>query len=76
MSHTETPYRELPLSGYVRQTDLVGRPSKSIRGIIPFSPSTLWRMVAAGEFPKPVKLSARCTAWRVEDIREWMAQRE
>jgi predicted DNA-binding transcriptional regulator AlpA len=29
-------------------------------------------MVKAGKFPAPVKLSQRVTAWRVEDIREWM----
>lgn len=74
--HEDKPLSELPLSGYVRQPDLVGRPSKGVRGLIPFSPSTLWRKVADGTFPKPVKLSPGCTAWRVEDIREWMAQRE
>lgn len=74
--HEDKPLRELPLSGYVRQTDLVGRPSKGIRGLIPFSPTTLWRKVRAGEFPAPVKLSAGVTAWRVEEIREWMAQRK
>lgn len=67
---------DLPMTGYVRQTDLVGRPSKAIRGIIPFSPTTLWRKVRAGEFPAPVKLSAGVTAWRVEAIREWMAQQQ
>jgi len=56
----------LPATGFVRQKQLVP-------GIIPFSPTTLWRKVAAGVFPKPVKLSAGVTAWRVEDIRAWMA---
>lgn len=65
-----------PAMGYVRLNDLVGNRAKTIRGVIPFSAATLWRMVAAGTFPKPVKLSPGCTAWRVEDIREWMAQRK
>jgi prophage regulatory protein len=60
---------ELPSSGYVRQCQL-------IPGILPFSDSTLWRKVKAGEFPRPVKLSKRVTAWKVEDIRAWMAERE
>lgn len=55
----------LPETGYMRQSQLIPI-------IIPFSPATLWRKVKAGQFPKPVKLSARVTAWRVEDIREWM----
>lgn len=57
----------LPAVGYLRQSQL-------IPAILPFSGSTLWRKVNAGEFPKPVKLSARVTAWRVEDIRNWMAK--
>jgi prophage regulatory protein len=66
---------ELPATGYVRQSELVGSRVKKVRGIIPFSPTTLWRKVKAHEFPEPVKLSAGVTAWRVEDIRAWMAQR-
>lgn len=42
------------------------------RGLLPFSDSTLWRKVVAHEFPAPVKLSDRVTAWRVEDVRAWM----
>lgn len=56
---------ELPATGFVRQAQLSPR-------IIPFSPATLWRKVKNGEFPQPVKLSVRVTAWRVEDIRAWM----
>lgn len=69
----QTNAGQLPETGYVRQSDLVGVPSKSIRGIIPFSPATLWRKVKAHQFPEPVKLSAGVTAWRVEDIRAWLA---
>jgi predicted DNA-binding transcriptional regulator AlpA len=65
-------HRALPVTGYLRQTDLVGDRKRNVRGIIPFSPATLWRKVKAGEFPEPVKLSVGVTAWRVEDIRAWM----
>lgn len=58
----------LPSTGYVRQSQLVPH-------IIPFSPATLWRKVKAGNFPRPIKLSERVTAWAVEDIREWMESR-
>ncbi|MBS0346639.1 MAG: AlpA family phage regulatory protein [Proteobacteria bacterium] len=57
---------QLPAEGYVRQSQL-------IPAIVPFSPPTLWRKVKAGTFPKPVKLSPRITAWRVEDVRAWLA---
>jgi predicted DNA-binding transcriptional regulator AlpA len=59
---------DLPATGYVRQSQLLG-------GILPLSSPTLWRMVKAGDFPAPVKLSPRVTAWRVEDIRSWMQSR-
>jgi len=50
---------------FIRQRQLIE--SKSV----PFSPSTLWRKVKAGEFPQPVKISSHITAWRVSDIRAW-----
>ena len=51
--------------GFIRQRQLIE--SKSV----PFSPSTLWRKVKAGEFPQPVKISRQITAWRVSDIQAW-----
>lgn len=38
--------------------------------LFPVSKSTWWNGVARGVFPKPVKLTERTTAWRVEDIRK------
>jgi predicted DNA-binding transcriptional regulator AlpA len=52
----------LPETGYVRLSQII--PS-----IIPVSKSTWWNGVKDGRYPRPVKLSERCTAWRVEDIR-------
>ena len=56
---------DLPLTGYVRQRGLMT--------ILPFSSATLWRKVAAKEFPAPIKLGPRITAWDVKAIRQWMA---
>ena len=63
-----TTTQELPATGYLRQARLIPH-------IVPFSSATLWRKVKSGDFPKPVKLSERVTAWRVEDIRAWMQSR-
>ncbi|WP_413454054.1 helix-turn-helix transcriptional regulator [Erwinia persicina] len=41
---------------------------------LPFSSATLWRRVASGTFPKPIKISARITAWRAEEVKEWISQ--
>ena len=36
--------------------------------IIPISKSAWWEGCRTGRFPKPVKLGARTTVWRAEDI--------
>lgn len=33
-------------------------------------------MAKQGTFPKPVKLSARVTAWKCEDVWAWLESRE
>ncbi|MEG3078862.1 AlpA family phage regulatory protein [Halomonas sp. 5021] len=37
---------------------------------------TIWRWAREGDFPKPVKLSACCTRWRLGDIEAWEASRQ
>ena len=61
--------KELPATGFIRENQLVPH-------LIPVSPATLRRMVRAGEFPPPVRLSKRVTAWRVEEVRGWMNSRQ
>ena len=36
--------------------------------LIPVSASTWWAGVKSGRYPQPIKLGARITAWRIEDI--------
>lgn len=36
------------------------------------SVSTIYRKIAAGEFPAPVRLGARCTRWKAADVRAWI----
>ena len=38
---------------------------------VPFSAATLWRLVNAGKFPKPVKVTDQITAWRTSDVQAW-----
>lgn len=63
---TATSFDELPDTGFLRQAQL-------IPDVVPISSATLWRKCKAGAFPKPVKLSERVTAWRVGDVRNWLA---
>lgn len=48
------------------------RPRTGSPAIFPVSSATLWRMVKAGKFPAPVKLSEGITAWDVESVRSWL----
>ena len=61
----------LPETGFVRLKQILGDPKADppIPAVIPVSKSTWWSGVKDGRFPKPVKLSARITVWRVEDVR-------
>jgi prophage regulatory protein len=56
----------LPATGFIRQ--------KQLAAIIPFSRTTLWRKVRDGEFPAPERLSLGITAWKVELVRQWIAE--
>ena len=68
-----TAFDKLPDGAFLRESQLV--PSAKRPGApvpLPFSANTLWRKVKAGEFPKPVKLGPRITAWKVADVRAWL----
>lgn len=57
-------------TGYLRLSQIIGDPESEppIAAIIPVSKSTWWAGVRSGRYPKPVKLSPRCTAWKIRDI--------
>lgn len=63
---TSKPSPVLPETGFLRQ--------QQVLMFIPISKSTLWRRVQARSFPEPLKLSARVTVWRVEDIGNWIRE--
>jgi predicted DNA-binding transcriptional regulator AlpA len=54
--------QDIPETGFLRLPQVLS--------IIPLGKTSWWKGVKSGRFPKPVKLSERCTAWRAEDIRE------
>lgn len=55
----------IPDIGFIRQSALLP--------LLGFSATTLWRRVKQGTFPQPIKLSVNVTAWRVEEVREWIS---
>lgn len=46
-----------------------------VKAYLGVSGSSIWAWVKAGKFPKPIKLSDKCTAWHVADIERWAAER-
>ena len=66
----------LPDSAFIREAQLIQSPKRpGAPAPLPFSSPTLWRKVKAGTFPQPVRLSERITAFRVGDVRAWLAKR-
>ena len=57
---------KIPESGFVRL--------RQILEVIPVCKSTWWEGVKTGRYPKSVKLSARCTGWKAEEIRALIQQ--
>ncbi len=62
----------IPETGFLRLKQIIGDPRAvpPIPPLIPIGKSSWWKGVKEHRFPAPVKLGARATAWRVEDIRE------
>ncbi len=56
----------LPQEGFVRLPQVLA--------VIPVSKTNFWNGIKTGKYPQPVKIGARTTAWRVEDIRELIAK--
>lgn len=42
---------------------------RQVLQVFPVSASTWWAGVRSGRYPKPIKLGARATGWRADDIR-------
>jgi predicted DNA-binding transcriptional regulator AlpA len=64
MMKTQTKDRN-PTECYLRERQL-------LEEYLPFSASTLWRMVRKGTFPPPVRLGPAITAWRMSQVSDWL----
>lgn len=48
---------------------------REVECIIKLSRSTIYNLMAKGEFPKPIKLGVRAVGWLESDISDWLNQR-
>ena len=56
----------------IRLNQLASTPDSN--GILPISPSTVWRWIAQGNFPRGRKLGPKVTVWDESDIHEWIQE--
>jgi len=57
----------------IRISDLATTQAK--QGLLPVSPSTIWRWVREGHFPKPFKIGSRVTVWDRTEVEAFIAKR-
>jgi predicted DNA-binding transcriptional regulator AlpA len=64
----------IPETGFVRLRNIIGDPKADppIPAIIPVSRSSWWLGIKSGRYPKPTKLGPRISAWRAEDLRDFI----
>jgi prophage regulatory protein len=48
---------------------------RQVLEMIGVSRTTLWRMVQAGTFPRPVRITERNRGYKLETVEEWMTAR-
>ena len=48
---------------------------KQVEERIGLARSSLYALIAANQFPRPVQLSKRAVGWRVEEVEAWIASR-
>jgi prophage regulatory protein len=48
---------------------------KQVQDRIGLQKSSLYALIAANKFPRPVRLSARAVGWRAEDVDAWIQSR-
>ena len=49
---------------------------KDVEAIIGLSRSTIYALMATGDFPRPIKLGARAVGWFESDIEAWLEARK
>jgi prophage regulatory protein len=43
--------------------------------VVPYSRQYIWKMEQDGSFPKRISFGPKRSAWKVQEIKEWLAER-
>lgn len=74
MPKQSSPALAISLSGFDALPDSALMREPELKALLGVSHSTIWRLVNRGELPI-VKITQRCTGWRVGDVRAYLARR-
>jgi len=76
--HRREGQSEAAIAENARQWAAYGRILRlpSVRQLTCLSTSTLYAMMARGDFPRPVRLGKRAVGWRESDLQDWLESRE
>jgi prophage regulatory protein len=44
----------------------------TVQAIVVLSKTTIYSLVACGDFPQPIRRGNRCTRWRSADVTAWL----
>lgn len=47
-------------------------PLSVVEGVVGLGKSAIYSRVARGDFPKPIRLSVKCSRWRAGEISAWL----
>lgn len=78
-SHASPQMNTTARSAQSQATDLIGctlLTLKVVKAAVPFSTAHIYRLMDMGDFPRPLKIGKRRVAWRADDIRDWISERE
>ncbi len=69
-----------PLPSHNAGTPAGGSPVRflrlsEVRNRVPYSRATIYRLITAGQFPRPYSLGARAVAWLESDVTAWIEAR-
>lgn len=58
----------------LRIKDIIGDRKAGIPAIVPVSRSHWWQMVKDGKAPAPIKLTSRCTVWKLSEVMKFLGE--
>lgn len=68
----DSPQREPRQPAWAAQYDDALLKLALVIALTGLSGSSLYRKIAASQFPAPVRLGSRCSRWRAGDVNQWL----